>query len=482
MARTGLEHSLSSMTEGAALGRAPAEAAADVPPSERTSLASNTGQSTPPGAIFPLDGATRPLVPTYDRLRDFRPRSLVRCASVDEVKAAVVEASSNGLKVRAKGNGFSWAPHVATQGVSIALDGLNRIGEFDAKAGSITVDAGVRLGDLTRALACHGMAVPSLSFLSEVSVGGAVATATHGTSPRWGTLSDFVESITLVLPSGDVRVIGAEAEQELRAARASVGMLGVIVSITLRVRPIPLVRFSQHTMSLDAFLGTRHEMLRRYSHVWVNWTLGTDQVNVDCLEECSDPHANGHSYIIGDNAVWRPENKAPTLAHRVGRKLRTVGRHFAQKVSDRSMANAFSFKTAWVSMQYGLPLSEIESVISEIATSRFSRRHAGRLLEFKFLAGSTKTMLGPNTKGDSVLFNMLWQVVRSGADHAFDDFEDLMIARKARPHWGKQHRSPTIAYMREAYSDWDDFARVMDRFDPDRVFSIFDEEHPALAS
>ena len=394
----------------------------------------------------------------------------------------VAEASRNGLKVRAKGNCFSWAPHVATQGVSIALEGLNRIGEFDAKAGSINVDAGVRLGDLTRALACHGMAVPSLSFLSDVSVGGAVATATHGTSPRWGTLSDFVESITLVLPSGDVRVVGAEAEQELRAARASVGMLGVIVSLTLRVAPIPIVRFSQHRMSFDAFLATRHEILRRYSHVWVNWTLGTDQVNVDCLEECPDSRTNGHSYIIGDNTVWRPGTKAPTLAHRVRRKLRTVGRHFGQRIRDRSWADAFSFKTAWVSMQYGLPLSEIESAVSEIATSRFSRRHVGRLLELKFLAGSTKTMLGPNSNGDSVLFNMLWQVVRSGADHAFDEFEDLMIARKARPHWGKQHRSPTLAYMREAYSDWDDFASVRDRFDPNRVFSIFDEGHFTLPS
>jgi predicted dehydrogenase/FAD/FMN-containing dehydrogenase len=475
-----LEHCVASINAGTPFRCTPTEAAADMAVIESMALASRTHRIIAPGALFPLGEASRPLVRTYDRLRDFRPRSLVSCASVDEVRAAVLDASTKGLRVRAKGNGLSWAPHVTTRGVSIALDGLNRIGEFDAKRASISVEAGVRLGNLTRTLAAQGLAIPSLSFLSDASIGGAIATATHGTSPRWGTLSDFVEAVTLVLPSGEARVVDGAADQELRAARASIGMLGIIVSIELRVIPIPTVRFSKLHMSLDDFLRRRHEITARYDHVWVNWTLGRNEVEVDCLEECSRSDANGHPYVMGDNAVWQSIRSAPSVLHRIRRKLRAVGGRVASRVSHRLNGHKPRIDNATVSMQYGLPLSDMDSAVAEIATSSFAHVNKGRSLELKFLAGSSKTMLGPNSGGDSVLFNMWWQVERSKADHAFDTFEQLMISRKAKPHWGKQHRPPTIAYMREAYAEWEAFARIKEQFDPQRVFSIFDEERAAV--
>ena len=60
---------------------------------------------------------------------------------------------------------------------------------------AISVKAGVTL-------AAHGLSLPSLSFLSDATVSGAVATATHGTSPKWGTLSDFVRSMKLLYAIG----------------------------------------------------------------------------------------------------------------------------------------------------------------------------------------------------------------------------------------------------------------------------------------
>jgi FAD/FMN-containing dehydrogenase len=472
-----LEHSAASINARTALRNTLTKAAADMPAIESIALASDTAPVIAPGSVFPSVEGSRPLVSTYGRLRDFRPRSLVRCASVDEVRAAVLDASTKGFKARAKGNGFSWAPHVATQGVSIAVDGLNRIGEVDAKRGSVRVEAGVRLGNLTRRLVSQGLAVPSLSFLPDVSIGGAIATATHGTSPRWGTLSDFVEAVTLVLPSGEARVVDGASEQELRAARASIGMLGVIVSVDLRVIPIPTVRFSRLHMSLDEFLRRRSEILSRYSHVWVNWTLGHNKVDVDCLQECSRSDPNGHPYVVGDSAVWQ---RAPSVLDRVRREARAVGGRVINRIGHRLNGNKPWIDNVRVSMQYGVPLSDMNSAVAEIATSHFAKANEGRLLELKFLAGSSNTMLGSNSAGDSVMFNMWWRVKRSQAEHAFDAFERLMLSRKAKPHWGKQHKPPTIAYMREAYAEWEEFAKIKERFDPHGVFSIFDEERPAF--
>src|SRR5205807_1963818 len=160
-------------------------------------------------------------------------------------------ATSAGLRVRAMGFGNSWAAHVVTPDVLVNLCKLNRIHTIDTVNKTVVVDAGVRLGNLTRALAERSLSLPSLSFLPDVTIGGAVATATHGTSPNWGTLSDFVRSMDVVLASGEVKKFGPESSpDELRAGRVAIGMLGVIVRLELQVVDRPWVRFLQEFMDL----------------------------------------------------------------------------------------------------------------------------------------------------------------------------------------------------------------------------------------
>jgi L-gulonolactone oxidase len=61
--------------------------------------------------------------------------------------------------------------------------------------------------------------------------------------------------------------------------------------------------------------------------------------------------------------------------------------------------------------------------------------------------------------------------VGRGTDHReyFGAVEELLRGFEGRPHWGKLHRR-TAADLASAYLHWDDFARVRDRVDPDRVF------------
>ncbi|HET6562172.1 MAG TPA: D-arabinono-1,4-lactone oxidase [Marmoricola sp.] len=61
--------------------------------------------------------------------------------------------------------------------------------------------------------------------------------------------------------------------------------------------------------------------------------------------------------------------------------------------------------------------------------------------------------------------------VGRGTDHRdyFGGVERVLREHEGRPHWGKLH-SRTAADLAPAYPHWDDFARVRDRVDPDRVF------------
>jgi L-gulono-1,4-lactone dehydrogenase len=61
--------------------------------------------------------------------------------------------------------------------------------------------------------------------------------------------------------------------------------------------------------------------------------------------------------------------------------------------------------------------------------------------------------------------------VNAQTDHTayFTAVERLMREYDGRPHWGKLH-TRTAADLAPAYPHWDDFAKVRDRLDPDRLF------------
>src|SRR5271163_5110227 len=100
-----------------------------------------------------------------------------------------------------------------------------------------------------------------------------------------------------------------------------------------------------------------------------------------------------------------------------------------------------------------------------LRSAEFTKSNPTRVLEINFLKGSDQSYLGSNADRDSVLFNTWWLVNEPVKLQIFDSFEDLMLRLGARPHWGKLHRSPDIAYLRAVYPGWDSFEAVRSRFD-----------------
>lgn len=429
--------------------------------------------------------ATYP-IKTYEDFWEFEPRRVVDAASVDDIRKAVASATSSGLRVRAIGFGNSWAAHVVTRDVLIDVSKLNRIHAIDPVEKTVVVDAGVRLGDLTRALAERRLALPSLSFLPDVTIGGAVATATHGTSPNWGTLSDLVRSMDVVLASGEVMKFGPQSSPgDFRAARVAIGMLGIIVRLELQVVDRPWVRFSQEEMDLPTLRHRLPSLLSAYEHIWVHWTLGEDKVKVELLEKSAAPGQGFHAYA----AIWRPSNRVVVqLLNRLGISTASLLQWRDRLVGLLTGSSSGTLATlrgsqgqSFMSMQYAVPTAQLDMAIDRIRASEFALQNSGRIVEMKFLKHQDLSYLGPNSDGDAVGFNLWWLVNESEKRAVFDTFERLMNDIKARPHWGKAHRSPTIEEMRATFPRWPEFESVRARLDPAGTFSIFRKDTASAA-
>lgn len=139
------------------------------------------------------------------------------------------------LSVKAAGSGHSFSDIGVTRGVMMVLDRMTGILDADPVTGLVTVAAGTVLRELNVALWKLGLALSNLSDLDTQTISGAIATGTHGTDLRFGSLSTQVRGLQLVTADGEILGCSPTENPELfSAARIGLGALGIVTAVTLQ--------------------------------------------------------------------------------------------------------------------------------------------------------------------------------------------------------------------------------------------------------
>lgn len=157
--------------------------------------------------------------------------------SVEDAQAIVAAAP----RVRVLGSGHSFNDIADGPGVQLSLGGLPRVVRVDPALRQVTVDGGIRYGDLAPVLEGAGWALANLASLPHISVVGAVTTATHGSGSAIGNLATQVAAIDLLTAAGDIVTL-ARGDDAFAGAVVSLGALGVVVGLTLDVQPTYRIR------------------------------------------------------------------------------------------------------------------------------------------------------------------------------------------------------------------------------------------------
>jgi alditol oxidase len=165
-------------------------------------------------------------------------------ASVAEVQSIVAAAR----QVRVLGSGHSFNAIADSEAVQLSLQGMNRVLSIDAKRRRVTVEGGIRYGELAPVLHAEGWALKNLASLPHISVAGAVATATHGSGSAIGNLATAVVGLDIVRAGGEVVTLSRDQDGErFKGAVVSLGALGVVVALTLEIEPTYKVRQDVYT-------------------------------------------------------------------------------------------------------------------------------------------------------------------------------------------------------------------------------------------
>ena len=150
----------------------------------------------------------------------------------------------------------------------ISLRDMNKIIALDEKAQTVTVEGGIRYGELAPWLNEKGYALHNLASLPHISVAGAITTATHGSGVKNGNLSSAVEALELIKADGSIVFLSRKDGDHFHAAVVDLGAFGIITKVTLKVQPTYSVQqnvyeqlpIAQLRKNFDAIMGAGYSV------------------------------------------------------------------------------------------------------------------------------------------------------------------------------------------------------------------------------
>ncbi len=390
-------------------------------------------------------------------------------------RAELAQAIADGpAPVRVRGAGHSFNGGTMTEGTLISLDALSRVLDADPATGRVRVEGGIRLHALSRELHARGLAMENLGDIDAQSIAGAITTGTHGTGLKYPVISGQVEAVELVLSDGSEKTV--TDGDALRAARVSLGALGVIAAVTLRCVPAFRIRNLDRPEPLEDVLADLQHRADARDH-FEFWTFPHADVALTRTHEATDdpPTTRGRvrtytSDVLMDNHAFRVVNE---VARRFPRTIPRLNR-FASKVASQRERVGPSYAifaserlVRFEEMEYAIPR---EHAVDALRTAKaiLERHPVSFPIELRFVAADD-TFLSP-AYGRDTAYVAVHTFNRMPCEAPFREVEDAMGAFEGRPAWGKRSYL-SAAELAPRYPRWDDFQALRRELDPDGRFA-----------
>ncbi|MFD8818391.1 FAD-binding protein [Streptomyces sp. NPDC059627] len=377
--------------------------------------------------------------------------------SVTELRRIVAQSSS----VRVLGTGHSFNAIADTRGDLVSVARLPRTVELDERAGTVTVGAGLRFGDIVAELHGAGFALPNLGSLPHISVAGACATGTHGSGDRNGCLATTVRAVELVTADGELVTIGRD-DPDFPGSVVALGALGVVTRLTLDLVPAFEVRQWVYEGLPVATLRERFDevMSAAYSvSLFTDWR--TDRIGQVWLKRVTTEEAPESR--LGATLADGPRHPVPGMP--AGQCTRQSGApgpwhtrlpHFRLDFTPSSGDELQS--------EYFVARADAVAAFDALDGIRSRISPALQIGEIRTVAAD-RLWLSPAYERDAAAFHFTWHPDPVAAAQAVRAVETALAPFAARPHWGKVFTTDPET-VRALYPRHDDFRKLLGGFDP----------------
>jgi alditol oxidase len=349
----------------------------------------------------------------------------------------------------------------------LSLKATDEVVELDARAPTVTVNAGITYGQLSPYLHSKGFALHNLASLPHISVAGACTTATHGSGEKNGNLATAVSGLEFVTAAGDLMKLSRQKDGErFQGAVVGLGAIGVITKLTLDIEPtfmmrqyvyenLPLDEVKEH---FDAIQSSAYSVSlftdwqkQRMNEVWIKSRI-----------------ENGHSFDAG-----------PTF---FGAKLATRNLHPIAELSAENCTEQMGVPGPWFERLPHFRMGFTPSAGKELQSEYFvPRQHAVEAIlavewlrhqispsllisEIRAVAADS-LWLSPCYKQPCVTIHFTWKPDWPAVSKLLPVIEKELAPFNARPHWGKLFSTPP-ATLKSIYEKLPDFIQLSEKYDP----------------
>ncbi len=377
-------------------------------------------------------------------------------------------------RIRAIGTAHSFNDFADTSGIHVSLAGLSSDISIDDRQEVAWIPAGMRYGDAARVLDERGLAFHNMASLGHISVGGSVATGTHGSGDRNPTLAAMVYGIEMVTATGDIVTITHEQNPELLpGVIVGLGAVGVVTKVAVRVQPRFEIRqyvfdgINRETLasSFDAIFSAAYSVSyfttwddRGDGQVWMKRRTGVDAPWSDTKWLGGTVATEKKHPLPGHDALHCTEQGGVVGAWHD--RLPHFRLDFTPSSGDE------------LQTEYLLPRGSIASVLRELETLAPKIAPVLHVSEVRTMCADDLWLSGAYGR-DTVGIHFTWRTVPE-VKQVLPALEELLGGHAGRPHWGKLYAADP-ARIRSRYARFDEFVTLAERMDPEHKF-----RNPAL--
>lgn len=385
---------------------------------------------------------------------------LVEARSIDEVRGVVAAGGS----VRALGTRHSFHDLADTDGTLVTVTGIPADAVIDEDRREVTVGAGTRYGVLARWLEDRGWALHNLGSLPHISIGGAIATGTHGSGHGNGSLATAVRRLEYVDASGALAEVRS-GDPDFPALVVGLGAYGVVVRVTLAIEPSYRLRQDVYSgLSWEAFLADPDAVTgSAYStSVFTMWGDDVGDVWRKAALDAGEPPAD-----------WLGARRRSNTASLVG--------------STENLTEQLGIPGAWCDRLPHFRLDATPSNGDEIQSEYFvartdavgalsAVRELGDDIRPHLLVSELRTVraddlwLSGASGRDTLAIHFTWANHPEPVRALLPRIEAALAPFDARPHWGKWHTMDAAA-VAAVFPRLADARAVLERLDPDGRFA-----------
>ena len=385
--------------------------------------------------------------------------ALLAPTSVDELREVVASAPL----VRALGSRHSFTGIADSAGVLVRTDRLPAVIEVDAARSVARVSGGLRYGDVATELQRQGWALHNLASLPHISVAGAVATGTHGSGDRNGTLAAAVAALEIVTADGSLITL-RRGDADFDGAVVSLGALGVVTTLELDIQPTFDVRQDLYlelpwTALLDEFDAITSSA---YSvSVFTSWQGETAEMA--WLKSRMDAAAPPLDLF---GAAREPESRHMLEGQDVVNTTQQGG--VPGPWSDRLAHFKLEFTPSngdELQSEYLVPRARAREAIEAVRALRDAVSPLLLVTEIRTMATDALWLSGAY-ETDAVGIHFTWKKLPDEVGAVLPAIEAALLPLGARPHWGKVFERIEPAN----YPRLGDFRALRARMDPELKF------------